>query len=127
MNQQDIFDKVLNGIRKQGKLSTVKGLSGKVMCRYRTADGLKCAAGHLIPDDVYEASMEGARISAYIPRLVEKGVEAFFGSNRYLVYELQRIHDSAANQDSPLKQWEREMETYASIHALKYTLPKFES
>ena len=53
--QQDVFDKVLNHMRVQGKLS----LGVEDSCAYRGNNGLKCAIGALIPDKNYDKDIEG--------------------------------------------------------------------
>jgi hypothetical protein len=55
--QQDIFDRVYLGLKGQGFRPSVT--LDNPGCAYRGAEGLKCAAGHLIPDDDYRESMEG--------------------------------------------------------------------
>jgi hypothetical protein len=52
---QEIFDIAVSGVINQGRPS----LSDSGSCSYRGTDGTKCAAGFLIPDDVYKPSMEG--------------------------------------------------------------------
>ena len=53
--RQSIFNRAYLGLKAQGfKVSATAG--GK--CMYRGPGGLKCAAGHLIPDDRYAFAME---------------------------------------------------------------------
>jgi hypothetical protein len=59
MTRQEVFDTVAVALLKQGKPSMT--LSGT--CLYRAADGSKCAAGHLIPDNEYNDTMERHRAS----------------------------------------------------------------
>ena len=62
MNLQQMFDKAVGGIKAQGCLSKVTtGASGVPACYYRHPDNpaVRCAVGHLIPDEVYDPSMEG--------------------------------------------------------------------
>lgn len=52
---QEVFDFVTSSVIAQGCQSVeVDG-----MCVYRNAYGLKCAAGFLIPDELYDPSFEG--------------------------------------------------------------------
>ena len=55
MNKQQIFDKVLNHLRKQG-VAAVDTETGA--CLYRTKENYKCAIGCLIPDELYKTEME---------------------------------------------------------------------
>jgi hypothetical protein len=56
MNKQEIFNKVYLGLHSQG---WKKSVDADGECFYRGDDGCKCAAGHLIPDEDYDPSMEG--------------------------------------------------------------------
>lgn len=55
-SNQEIFDLAAPGLLKQGKRS----LNPDGDCAYRGQDGLKCAIGLLIPDDLYQPGFEGA-------------------------------------------------------------------
>ena len=65
LSRQEIFDKVASHLLTQGKQST--DLDGN--CLYRRADGLKCAIGCLIPDELYDVEMEGADIAMLAERI----------------------------------------------------------
>lgn len=63
------------------------------VCSYRNEDGMKCAAGALIPDDEYRPEMEKNDWK----QLVEKEfVETHFSNE---IRELQQIHDSNSEND----------------------------
>jgi hypothetical protein len=59
MTKQEIFDTVALHLIKQGK----KSVNDIGRCLYRSPEGLKCAIGCLIPDEVYQRSMEGHGVS----------------------------------------------------------------
>lgn len=110
MTNQETFDIVARALIKQGRPAFDNLRTGGA-CRYRFAleDGtiLKCAAGHLIPDEKYDPRMEG--VGVYLEedyeccdeegkskvRLLNKiiGEE---GHDLSLVRELQTAHDDAA-------------------------------
>jgi len=46
---QELFDYIVEAIVKQGRPS----VGDNDRCLYRGPDGLKCAAGHVIPDSMY--------------------------------------------------------------------------
>lgn len=46
---QEIFDLACKGMLRQGR----KSLNESNFCAYRGRDGLKCAVGHIIPDNLY--------------------------------------------------------------------------
>lgn len=54
MTEQEIFDTVARHLLTQGKKSI--GVEGG--CAYRGKEGCKCAAGCLIPDDLYDPRFE---------------------------------------------------------------------
>lgn len=90
MSAQQVFDTVVNHLRTQGRraLDDADGT-----CMYRAPNGDKCAAGILIPDELYHPSMEGASLS----KLINGGDEVIvqlFGQNLPLVEALQTVHDS---------------------------------
>jgi hypothetical protein len=85
MTQQEIFDTVVRALGIQGK----PAMDG-IKCAYRAPDGSKCAAGHLIPDDVYQPEMEGTHI-----RKVLHSYSALDGLRPHtdLLMDLQDAHD----------------------------------
>jgi hypothetical protein len=86
MNAQEIFDKVATHLIKQGKVSV--GEDG--FCAYRGNDGLMCAVGCLIPDDIYHVDMEGANADS----LLSYDLPSYFEENIDLLLRLQQNHDS---------------------------------
>lgn len=64
MEAQEIFDTVAKHLFKQGQRATDP--DGGVMCSYRGANGTKCAVGVLIPDELYDAVMEGKTLDGLI-------------------------------------------------------------
>lgn len=54
---QEVFDRVSKHLLKQKVKSVIKGQI-KDTCLYRSPDGLKCAAGILIPDEEYTKEMD---------------------------------------------------------------------
>jgi hypothetical protein len=111
--KQEIFDRVVSHLRKQGKQS--KDIVGR--CSYRNGSGLMCAAGCLIPDDVYDPDFEGWGL--YKHSSVVAWFDDRFGPNMTnFIYELQVIHDGYG----PLK-WEQKFKELASVHGLEYTPP----
>lgn len=81
---QEIYDEVVTFLVKQGKRA-----SGQGSCMYRTENGLKCAIGCLIPDELYKGEMEGKGANALMayPEL------RFLTPHMYLLRNLQSAHD----------------------------------
>lgn len=89
MTNQEIFDLSTRGIIAQGGPAFVLK-DGTAFCMYRTAEGHKCAAGQLLPDDEYTIAMENRTPSAnstFRPLLTTDGG---------LLSRLQAAHDAAA-------------------------------
>jgi len=62
MNTQETYEHIRAFFLKQGALAKVEDKDGEyseVACLYRSPDGLKCAVGCLIPDDLYDEDQPG--------------------------------------------------------------------
>ncbi len=119
LTHQQIFDTVVTHLRKQGKKALHKESN---VCAYRSPDGLKCAAGVLIPDELYEPRMENSRISALVsnPNRTASFAEAGINSsNLVLIQALQDVHDQQA-----VSQWEYEFIRVADDFKLTYKEPE---
>jgi len=55
-SRQEIFDYVTPLLFAQGERSM---LEGGTTCAYRGVDGMRCAVGFLIPDELYSYGLEG--------------------------------------------------------------------
>lgn len=97
---QIVYNKVKAHLLNQ----KVRCVSEQGNCRYRNAEGQKCAAGSLIPDYLYSPAMENrtwnSAVSQY-PDLLTLG-------NPELIQQLQALHD---RQDP--KKWAKELEALA--------------
>lgn len=99
---QETFDLVAAALAKQGRASR-----DEVGCCYRGPDGLKCAAGHLIPDDQYTPSLERTRVDRWpVNKLLPH-------HSMDLLKELQQAHDSAAPGQGWLNEWAGYMRSIA--------------
>jgi len=110
MNKQEIFDKVathlLTQMEKSGHIVTSS-------CLYRSPNGLKCAIGCLIPDELYDPEFEGKTvIDLPIDLLKTIGIN---DDHVYLLRVLQTVHD--CNQPSD---WKEELRLIAKINGLEF-------
>lgn len=103
--KQETFNIVKNHLLKQNQPCVDNIFNGK----YRH-NGLKCAAGCLIPDDKYDPSMEGVTVYGVFFKDPD-----FFGHDKRLVGYLQDIHDMY-----PVKDWEKELRRLAKDERLVY-------
>lgn len=91
MTNQEIFDKSVAGLASQG---FERAYTEGVGCKYRDYDGRKCAIGWLIPDDKYNAGLEGCAASTGTPRAAELRASAgLVDVNPDFIRALQRAHD----------------------------------
>jgi hypothetical protein len=111
MTDQEIFDKVITHLRKQGKAS--ENGDG---CWYRTTDGKSCAVGCLIQDSDYNESMEGLRLRGLLEKFPNNPSISKMTAHQDLLGRLQHIHDTYSTD-----RWEDEWEFVAQYKHL--TMP----
>ena len=118
MTNQEIFDTVVAHLRKQGVQSK---LPGSNTCAYRSPEGLKCAAGCLIPDEDYKEEFECWSVRSGVrPGQDEQNpsrvyfIKKFGVENISLIQQLQEIHDSAIGPHY----WEDKLEELARSYKL---------
>jgi len=113
---QEVFDIVSKHLLAQGKAS-VDHNSDKTtpFCMYRNPDGLKCAAGALIPDDKYNTIYEGCGWHGLVNR------EIIQDKFKEEIGELQQIHDLAAKQEKDIPTfWKNQLANFAKNHKLQF-------
>lgn len=113
MTKQQVFDKVVTHLLAQGEAST----AGRG-CAYRGRNGLMCAVGCLIPDEMYNSEMEGILAGFVIagsPELQQLFAAEVLDSD--FLGQLQSCHDGA-----PVTEWPAELRLIAGEHDL--ILPK---
>lgn len=113
MTPQEVFDKVVTHLRKQGRSSR----NGK--CLYRYGD-LKCAAGCLIEDEEYRPFMDGDSDTS-IGRILHHpdtpvSMRERLAPHLELISSLQNLHDNRGVPD-----WENELSDVARDFDLQYT------
>jgi hypothetical protein len=92
MTEQEIFDTVALHLIKQGKQS----IDADDNCLYRGPEGLKCAIGCLIPDELYLSKMECHGVSHLFVNYVSLNFLQPFDA---LLNDLQRAHDREPLED----------------------------
>jgi hypothetical protein len=90
---QEAFDLVVEKLVAQGKPSVRFYNGGGLACVYRDSDGNRCAAGHLIPDDLIAAACKEGTSWAMVQGL--DGFASLVESNSF-ISALQRAHDEPA-------------------------------
>jgi len=105
--KQETFDTVARHLLTQKAQSLLDDV-GKT-CAYRGTNGLKCAVGALLPDELYHPSLEGtAAASRPVRPLLEQ-----LGHCPLLCEELQSIHDNFEPAN-----WPERLETLAVEHGI---------
>ena len=108
MTNQETFDKVARHLLTQkARAVTEKG------CRYRTPDGLKCAVGCLIPDELYDPKMEGKTVGAVQQLHAERAGHFFREFDSGLLDALQAVHDR-----HEVEQWPSQLLKVADLFGL---------
>lgn len=99
MNKQEMFTKAWRGLEAQGWKKS-EGFNDrnmtvtKIGCLYRGPHGMKCAAGHLIPDENYRPGMEGDPILLLLSSNPGLFGESVTDEDTYFIYDMQQAHDS---------------------------------
>lgn len=133
--KQEIFNEVFTKSAAQGfRPSYLQDKEGT--CAYRGTGewaGCRCNVGHLIPDDRYDATIEGSDLSD--PRIfpmttaystaVERGFdEEDVAEISCFLIELQTAHDLAGIEANEAKEHQRRLELVAKEESL--TVPALE-
>lgn len=112
MDRQSVFNTVAKHLLTQNARAADE--DGK--CFYRAPNGMKCAMGALIPDELYKPTMENKEAS-YVcnnyPEIAQHlGVETM--EDRAFLNNLQRLHDY---KDPSL--WRIALANFAARHSLE--------
>lgn len=106
MTPQEVFDTVVAALVKQGRKSLAENGDPSISkdCRYRGDDGLKCAIGHLIPDDEYAEWMEGMGTTTLLLELESRdmrglSIYALIDEHNDMLGNLQECHDTSDDED----------------------------
>ncbi len=109
MTNQEVFDKCVSFLRKQGCAS----LSEKGFCSYFGPDGKRCAVGVFIEENEYKPEFEGDSLNCrpLIQELMRnKGIDL------RLLDRLQDVHDGYM-----FEEWEEQFLSVADAFELEYT------
>lgn len=112
LTKQQTFNKVATHLLTQNS----KALNNYGGCNYKNDIGLKCAAGCLIPDDIYNKDVEGGQVDCMEnfdrPELFKSLVTSL-----NFLKELQNLHDHQLVMD-----WKQKLRNLAIKHKLSYTM-----
>ena len=94
---QEVFDVVATHLLTQNK----KSQDSHGQCLYKGPNGLHCAVGVLIPDELYCSYIEGGGISEAISYALSAGIVSPNREYRpyiKLLHDLQSIHDEYSHE-----------------------------
>ena len=118
MNNQQLFNQSAEHILRQRVPALEDG-----NCRYRTFEGLSCGVGCLIPDEDYDARMEGYTIRELSEtrtlwmRPIRQALGPLNAPSRVeFLVRLQRAHDNALG--GGIESWRAEMRRIARNYRL---------
>ena len=122
MNLQEAYNTARTHLLAQKERATLDPNEPDVGCAYRSPNGLKCAIGALIPDELYDSIIEdrgvyGCRKDHPLEgsrKLWEILNELGLSEHIYALHELQRIHDET-NPD----EWKAELDEFAVSYHLE--------
>lgn len=125
MTHQEIFDTVVEGMKRQ-RMPSVKvskwDPSFGPVCKYRAEDAagnvLKCHIGMLIPDDMYKVGMESHFANSPILEPVYKHLGIDLDREAVFLMDLQKSHDLNANSADFMGDWKLDMSKLANDYAL---------
>jgi hypothetical protein len=108
---QQLFDKAAAAVIAQGRPSRSDDLSDDgTVCRYRldmTPEcPIRCAVGHLIPDEVYDPRMDHGSTGGFGLSGVLNAIGA--GEHYNALRALQAVHDQAIPDDNFVAEFKRE-------------------
>ena len=110
--EQQIFDQVARHLLKQ----KVRAVNTVDACKYRTENGLMCAAGCLISDEEYDPMFETFGSWASVVR-----ASRATSVHEYFITQLQQMHDTKPSKDQPVDFVAR-LEQFANKHHLQFNL-----
>ena len=112
MTSREIFDKVKKALLEQNEQSVEIG-DYSTNCRYRSQNGLKCAIGHLIPDELYNSSYENYIVAMLPENVLEYILPTNLSRNIGIVFldKLQLIHDC-----NDVRNWQKKFDEFESTH-----------
>lgn len=119
MTNQEVFNKVLAHLRKQGHAA----MDDASTCVYRGPNSTSCAVGCLLPDNLYDPRIEGKCVNELVSTMASDfpAIAAFL--ERFdidLLTDLQMAHDGRL-ADRGISAWEPRMAGIAEQYGLVYT------
>lgn len=103
--EQEVFNQIVNHLLTQNRQS----LDGDNNCAYRNEEGHKCAAGCLIADDEYDASMEGTLYMHVIEGWKYKKTHQVLIAGFQSIHDMYDVHEWPGKFKEVAEQYKLEM------------------
>jgi tRNA(Met) C34 N-acetyltransferase TmcA len=97
LTKQEIFNKAYAGLKAQGFQRAVRDAGPLAICQYRGRNGLKCAIGHLIPDENYCPTLEGKGAELLV---VREAANIPLDVPISFLVDLQTCHDAGSSPEA---------------------------
>ena len=95
ISRAEVFNYVIDHLRRQGALSMTGPSFFSAACAYRGAGGAMCAVGALITDDEYNPEWENERVCDLLEKnLLPPALAARLKPHEEMLQELQNFHDN---------------------------------
>ena len=95
ISRMDVFNYVIDHLRRQGTPSMIGPVGGSSSCAYRGGGGAMCAVGALITDDEYNPAWENKRVCDLLEKnLLPPALAARLKPHEEMLQELQNFHDN---------------------------------
>lgn len=112
MIAQEVYDKMVAHLRKQGKRS----VDADYNCMYRSPEGLQCAVGCLIEPEEYNEVFENRSFDFIFDRCPSFATR-IGRMNSNIMGAIQILHDDT---DVDVKHWEKHFQDIAKLYKLIY-------
>lgn len=119
LNKQEVFDKVASHLLTQWEQSIhTDPETGNTECVYRGDEGLMCAAGCIIPDNIYDAETMEGKVWGYITDtwFEELNVLMDVEGTKDMVTDMQTLHDREKDPNV----WPERLLGIAQRHGVEY-------
>jgi hypothetical protein len=112
---QDLFDHVVRHLFKQHAKSARTDLNGSIRCKYRGAEGRKCAIGCVIDDSIYKPFMEDEDVHALSGHISKSIGRELTNSDIDVLDDLRYVHDT-----NMVHEWPTRLKWRAKMHGLSF-------
>lgn len=108
MKMQEIFNKAVTELRKQGAPARKILDSGRAQCFYKMDDGRRCAVGHLLTDEQIEELRQSDQLGSDLLELDDDFIESISPEDTEypssFLSGLQSMHDDTSSDFSDFEQ-----------------------